>query len=342
MVNEPVRGAQAAHNALLVFKENETFGVFGNSPSNFAVRKVEDDGVLSTGSIQPWGGGVIWAGRDGIHFYDGIQVENMTRLKLGPVWKNSILSFDNSRYRMYSMIVRDHYYLFVEKLEPTVAIVKGNTSSTPTSWGIMINLATRAPTFFTNVHLRGAITLPASTGREVWYVVNGRQTGDPADKGYVCSASDLFDVDGVDTITSDGGVKGPDFFFESKKFSAGDSLRLKRYKQIAINYLAQGGAIKVDTVLGLNNVGQTLVSKFPATVYTWDTLRASVSTWDALKAEFPTWDEVINAVFDPARVKFMKKSQHLSFRLYQENASMTRVKLGPYQLGYKLQRAGRV
>ena len=342
MVNEPIRGAQAAHNALLVFKENETFGVFGTSPTNFTVRKVEDDGALSTGSIQAWGGGVVWAGRDGIHFYDGIQVENITQRKLGDVWKNSVRSFDPTRYRMYSMVVRDHYYLWIENLDPTVAIVKGNTSTTPTSWGVMINLITRAPTFMTNVHLRGAITLPASTGREVWMVINGQVDGDLADKGYVVSAEAIFDGEGVDTLTADGGTAGPDFFFESKKFSAGDSLRLKRYKQIAIHYLAQGGDIIVDTVLGLNNVGQTLVSTFPGTVYTWDTLRAAVSTWDALKAEFPTWSDVIDAVFDPARVKFMKKSQHLSFRLYQENAEMTRVKLGPYQLGYKLQRPGRV
>jgi hypothetical protein len=442
MVNEPIRGAQAAHNALLVFKENETFGIFGNSPSNFTVRKVEDDGALSGGSIQPWGGGVVWAGRDGIHFYDGIQVENITQKKIGDVWKNSVRTFDPSRYRMYSMVVRDHYYLWVENLAPTLAVVKGNTSTTPSSWGVMVNLVTRAPTWLTNVHLRGAITLPASTGREVWYVSNsdldtptglaavasasggtlatatyyykvtavnsiGETVGssevsaavtgptgsvalswtavDGADtyrvyrgtasggqntyyattatsytdtgsagtadtvpstnesnKGVVSSASDLFDAEGVDDFGADGGVKGPDFFFESKKFAAGDSLRLKRYKQIALHYLAQGGDIMVDTVLGLNNVGTTLVSTFPASVYTWDTLRAAISTWDALAAEFATWSDVIDAVFDPARVKFMKKSQHLSFRLYQESAAMTRVKLGPYQLGYKLQRPGRV
>jgi hypothetical protein len=336
MVNEPIRALMPAYNNLMVFKENETFGIFGSSPSQFAVKKIHDDGALSGMSVQPWGGGAIWAGREGIHFFDGIQVTNLTQQKLGDVWKNSVRSFDPNNYRMWSMMDRDHYILHIEDLDPTVAIVKGNVSTTPTYWVVVINMTTRSITFLTNVRLRGAVRLPASAGRQTWYIVND------STKGVICDASDLFDAEGADSFGADGLTAGPDFFFESKKFAAGDSLRLKRFKQLAAHYLVQGGDIKIDTILGLNNVGQTLTSVFPSSGYTWSSLSASVSTWDALKDQFATWGELVQSVYIPKRVRFLKRSQHISFRLYQSTSAITRLKIGPYSIGYKLMRPGRV
>ena len=334
-VNESMRAIMPAYNALVVLKESEAFALFGTTPSQFELRKIEDDGALSGMSVQPYGGGVIWAGRDGIHYYDGVQVENLTQPKLGDVWKNSVRSFDPTKYRMWSMVVRDHYWLFIERLDPTIAVIKGNVSSTPNNWAVGINMTTRAITLATNLHLRGAITLPASSGHHVWYVVND------ATKGIICDTADLYDAEGVDAIACDGGTAGPDFYFESKKFDAGDALRLKRFKLLLMHYLVQGGDILVDSVLGLNSVGEQLTDNFPASVYTWDTLRAAITTWDALKLEFPTWSDVIQAVFVPGKVKFQVKSQHMSFRLYQSTAAITRLRIGPYQIGFKIERAGR-
>jgi hypothetical protein len=70
---EPAHGAIPTNTGLVVAKENETFIITGNSPNSFTPRKLEDDGTLSGMSMQPYGGGVIWAGREGIHFFDGIQ-----------------------------------------------------------------------------------------------------------------------------------------------------------------------------------------------------------------------------------------------------------------------------
>lgn len=348
-VNEPLRALGAAQNGLLVLKENETFIITGSSPSSFTVRKLEDDGTISGMSVQPYGGGLIWAGREGIHFYDGVQVQNLVGAKLGDYWKNTVRTLDPAKYRMWSMVNRDHYMLFLENVQPTVAVVKGNVSHTPTSLTVLINMATGAVVFSTNMHLRGAVVLPATAGKSVWYLVNGQVNGDTTDHAFICDGEALFNEEGVDPIFCDFGtsavgtnIGGPDFFFESKKFYAGDSLRLKRFKQLAVHYLAQGGSINVDTVLGLNNVGTTLSSSFPASVYTWDTLRAAVSTWDNLKAQFPTWSDIVQGVFVPKRVRFIKRSQHLSFRFWQSTSSMSRVKTGPYQIGYKLQRPGRV
>ena len=336
---EPIRALMPTYNALLVLKENEAFAVYGSSPSSFSSKKLEDDGTISTMSVQSFGGGAIWAGREGIHYYDGVQVTNLMAGKFGDVWRNSIRSLENLRYRAWSMMARNHYFLFIERLSPTISVVKGNTSSTPTHWVVAINMDTRAVTLHTNIGIRGAITLPAQAGRSVWFVVNDED----ADVGKVVDAGSLFDDEGIDSfVTVPGGTAGPDFFFESKKFNAGDDVRLKRFKQLAVHYLAQGGALKIDTVLGLNNVGQTLTSSFPASVYTWDTLRTALTTWDAVANQFATWADVISGVFQARRVRFLKKSHHMSFRLWQENDEMSRVRVGPYEIGFKYMRSGRV
>jgi hypothetical protein len=339
---EPVHGAVPTNTGLVVAKESETFIITGNSPNSFTPKKLEDDGALSGMSMQPYGGGVIWAGREGIHFFDGIQTENLIAAKLGEYWKQSIRSFDPYVYRMWSMIEHDHYKLFIERITPTVAVVKGTTSVTPTKLTVVINMVSRAVTFETNVNIRGAVTLPAGQGRSVWYLVNGQVAGDSEDHAFVADGEALFAEEGVDPITCDSGTRGPDFYFESKKFDAGDSTRLKKFKQLMLHYLVQGGDITVDTVIGLNNIGKVLTGNFPASVMSWDNLRAAVTSWDGVKAQYATWSALIQGVFKPKRVKFQKGSQHLSFRLYQSNANITRLQIGPYHVGYKLKRLGRV
>jgi hypothetical protein len=336
---EPIRQLMPTYNALLVFKESETFAIYGSSPSSFSAKKLEDDGTISAMSVQPYGGGAIWAGRDGIYFYDGVQVQNLTDPKLGDVWKNTIRSIDTLRYRAWSMVVRNHYFLFLESLDPTISVTKGNTSTTPNHWVVVVNMETRAVDLHTNVGIRGAITLPAEEGRDTWFAVNDETAG----VGKIVNASSLFDDEGVDDfLTVPGGTVGPDFYWESKKFNAGDDVRLKRWKMFSMHYLAQGGDLKIDTVLGLNNVGRTLTSTFPASVYTWNTFRVAVGTWAAAANQFATWFDVIQGVFVPKRVRFTKKAHHLSIRVWQENQEMTRVRLGPFKVVYKLMREGRV
>jgi hypothetical protein len=445
-VNEPVRGAQAAYNGGLIFKETETFLISGSSPTSFTVRKLEDDGAISGGSIQPYAGGVIWAGREGIHFYDGIQAQNLASAKLGDYYRNTMRTFDPTKYRMWSAIDRDHYMLFVENISPTVPVVKGNVSTTPTKYTFVVNMVSRAITTFVGVDMRGAVTLPGSTGRAAWFLVNStlviptagaatfaggggtltpgtyyykvsalnsigetvgavevsaivttlgdrpvitwsaiagatsyrvyrgtapgaenvfytvaaatnpsftdtgaaNTSGSPrttssVDIAVICDGEALFNQEGVDTIVNDGSTApGPDFYIESKKYDAGDGLRLKRFRQLAVWYLAQGDAMKVDVVLGLNNIGQTLTGTFPVSGFTWDTLRSQIATWDALKAQFATWNDIVKSVFVPKRVRFQKKNQYFAFRLYQTSSAVTRMQMGPFQLGYKEQRPGRL
>jgi hypothetical protein len=106
---------------------------------------------------------------------------------------------------MWSMVNRDHYFLFIENISPTVAVVKGTTSTTPTRYTVVINMVSRAVTLLTNVNLRGAVTLPASAGRNSWYLVNGQVAGDSADHAFIAEGEALFNEEGVDPITATAG-----------------------------------------------------------------------------------------------------------------------------------------
>jgi hypothetical protein len=432
-VNEPIRAIASANTGLVILKENESFLVTGSSPATFSPKKLDDDGTLSGMSVQQYAGGVIWAGREGIHFFDGMTAQNLTsdplRPKLGDYWKNSIRTFDPATYRMYSMVNRDHYFLFIEKINPTIPVIKDAVSHTPTQMTFVINMATRAITTLINTNIRGAVTLPSSAGKHSWFLVNGRIDGEATDHAFIAEGEALFNEEGVDPISSDtevsigvttvtiaspavftkvahglrvgdpvtftttgalptglsagttyyviaagltadafevsttlGGsavntsgtqsgvhttyrawqIAGPDFYYESKKFSQGDSTRLKKFKELLMHYLAQGGDIKVDTVIGLNDFGQVLGSTFPASVLTWDALKNSVPNWDAVNAQFATWAFLVQGVFRPKRVKFQRASTHMSFRLYQSNSTMTRLQIGPFAIGWKPKRQGRI
>lgn len=342
-VNEPIRGIAPAYNGLVIHKETETFIIGGNSPDSFEVRKLEDDGALSGMSVQPYAGGVLWAGREGIHFYDGIQTQNLIQLTLGDVWKNTVRTLDPTKYRMWSMVNHDHYILFLENVQPTFSIVKGNVSDTPTKLAVIINMITRAVTFATNLDIRGAVVLPASAGKQTWFLVNGQVSGDTSDHAFVCDGEKLFNSTGVDPITCAGSSgPGPSIYWESKKFDAGDGMRLKRWKQVSMDYLADGGDLVIDVVLGLNNVGETLTTRFEKSVPTWTQTRSTISTWTSMREQYPTWSDVVQSVFQPGRVRMQKKSQFMSFRIYGSTSTLNNAQVGPYSVGYKLMRPGRV
>lgn len=493
----PIKAICPAYNSLVIVKENETFAITGTSPTTFELKKIQDDGCLSGMSVQPFGGGVIWAGRDGIHFYDGIQVTDLAADKLGDYYKNALRTVDPTTYRMWSMICRDHYFLFIENYSPSVAVIKGVLSTTPTAATIAINMVTGAISLMTNLGIRGFVDTPADTGKQNIYIVNDQT------KANICYGFDLFDQEGQDSILCDlgsssgkysygqttlstgttfagvadtkyfskitlsaraavetiraysvgqgggaGGCNvragiytdvagvpsvllgssavtalnqgdgpafrdytfstpvelaagsywigvqvetssrvnfyrlgtanltasatdayadglaaafgavtnnngpmvvyavvrscGPDAFIETKKFSEGDSMRKKLLKQIAMTYIVQGDTMRLDTVPGLNTIGKTSSVSFPVTVYTWDQIVALFGSWDLLASTYGNWDQLTNANFVPKRIKFIRRSQLLSVRLWQNSPAVSRFKLGPFNLGYKWQRPGRV
>lgn len=336
--NSPITGLASAYNALLVFKENETFGIFGNSPSTFSVQKIEDDGALSCGSIQQYGGGVLWAGRAGIYFYDGVQTTNIVAGTLGNWWKELVRSVNPAQYRMWSAMSRDHYFLFLEQANPTVPVVKGNASTSTSHLCIVINMISHAPTIFTNFAIRGGVQMPFSTGLETLFLVNTN-----ANVGSLFTSTNIFESNGNDAIISDlDSVAGPDFYIETKKYNGGDSLILKLWSQLIVNYECSGDALNVDTVVGLNSIGATSTTQLTPTIYTWDSLKANYNNWNFLKFSFATWSAILTAVFKPKRVRFLKRSQNFAFRIWQNSTAVNNVQIGPFQLGFKFMRPGRI
>lgn len=335
-VSSPIKAIIPAYNSMLVLKERESFVLVGNNPNNFEIRKLSDDGILSGMSAVAYQGGVIWAGREGIYYYDGVEATNIVEKTLGAYYSASVKGFDPRTYRMWGLVHRDHYLLHIERVAPSVPVVKGNASNTPTQFTIAIYMPRQAVTTHTNLNHRGGVTLPASTGQNSWFVVNDNT------KGWVAQLDQLFDSDGNDPFGCDGGTAGPDFYIESKKYSLGDGLRKKLWKQLMLHYLVGGDSLRLDTIVGLNTVGSTATSTWPITVYTWDKLSTLFATWDTLANSYPTWDSLVDSVFFLKRIKFIKRSQYLAFRIYQTSTSVNKVTMGSFALGYKWQREGRI
>lgn len=308
--DSPLYALAPTYNALLFIKESEVFALYGNSPGQWQVRKLHNDGALCGSSVAYVEGGCVWAGRGGIYFYDGIEVRNLSEDKLGQWYTKGLIdTFDPTTDRMYGMVDRNHYFLFIESFNGTntgVGVTEGDTTTYPTRLTICINLATGAFTVLTNHNFRGSVALPAEDGKGTIYAVNKSATN----HGALALMSDLWDSTGADTFTCEGDSAGPKPYIESKKYDAGDPERKKLWKQLQLQYNTTGDDLSFDTIVGLNDDGIT-----------------SSSVWTA----FSTW---VNK-----RIKFLKRSTHIAFRIY---GSPTVMKLGPWALGFKYQRKGRV
>lgn len=333
----PIRNIISTRGGLLVLKENETWVITGTDPTNFAPRKLADDGCPSGMSAMAWGGGAVWAGKHGIYWYDGASLRNITEQNLGDYYTTAVKNFPWNTKRMWSTIFRNHLLVFIEQVTPTVAVIKGNVASVPSKLCIVINLASNAITLFYNVEHRGAITLPKLN--TPWYVVNENSTN----KFQIGDGSSLFDEEGNDTIICDGNtVAGPDFYWETKRYSLGDPLRKKLYKLLITHYFVTGDGLKLDIITGLNEEGSTNTSTWPISGTTWAFIAATYNTWADFTSAYATWSAIGTAVWLKKKVRFLKRDQLIGFRLYQNSASVTKLRLGPYQIGYKPLRAGRL
>ena len=106
-----MRGLASSSSGLLIFTDEKTFILRGNSRFNFSLEELFPVGCLSSMSIVEYGGGVFWASRLGIMFYDGASVRNLTQENLGVYYTDSIRTFDVNTDRIYSFLHKD--YLFV-------------------------------------------------------------------------------------------------------------------------------------------------------------------------------------------------------------------------------------
>jgi hypothetical protein len=106
-----MRGMAASSSGLVIFTSDKTFILRGNYRANFSLEDLYPEGCLSSMSIVEYGGGVFWASRLGILYYDGASVRNLTESNLGVYYTDSVRTFDVNTDRIYSFLHKD--YLFV-------------------------------------------------------------------------------------------------------------------------------------------------------------------------------------------------------------------------------------
>lgn len=302
-----------------------------------------DDGAPSGMTALPVFGGAIWAGKNGIYYFDGTQAKSISAGNLGFYYPQSVASFDPRASRMWAMTVRDHYVLFIESATPPVGPTRGSTAGSPTKITLTFYFQTKAWGTFYNVDLRGAVVLPGLN--TAWYTVTDTNT-----RGRVCQASSLFDKSGNDSITCSGNsTPGPVSYVETKHYSLKDALRGKVWKQILMHYLLSGSSaandlLNVDVVSGMNSQGVTLATTFTVSPSTWDTANVQYGTWASVYAANNSWAALGNIVWTKKKVPFLIRDPLLGFRIYESPTatSISSVKLGSWQLGYKPLRAGRI
>lgn len=105
---ENIRGIAGSNTGLLVFTESKTYIIRGTQRANFSLEELYPDGCLSAPSIVQVGGGVIWAGKQGIYYYDGASVRNFTPEALGVYYTDGIKNFDTSLDRIYAFVYNNY------------------------------------------------------------------------------------------------------------------------------------------------------------------------------------------------------------------------------------------
>ena len=106
-----MRGMASSTSGLLVFLADKTYIIRGNYRANFSLEELYPQGCLSSMSIVEYGGGVFWASKLGILYYDGASVRNLTETNLGVYFTDSIKSFSAESDRVYGFLHKDYLFM---------------------------------------------------------------------------------------------------------------------------------------------------------------------------------------------------------------------------------------
>ena len=116
------RGLGASSAGLLVFLEDRTYILRGNDRTNFSVEQLVPEGCLCPSSIVEYGGGVFWAGKSGIMYFDGASVRNLTKNNLGLYYTDSLDVFNPEQDRVIGFIHKNnlimHYTSWKSPFDP--------------------------------------------------------------------------------------------------------------------------------------------------------------------------------------------------------------------------------
>lgn len=319
---------QGGNNAVILCKGQETFALSGSNPDDFQLDKIADDGALSFESVTSWKGAPIWMGRTGIWMFTGEGMpENIVENTLGPRWKELVAAFDanlpnqdGTNYptmQARCFVYKDYLFVNVAWTGGVHRVYTDGVARSSNTMQLMIYMPTRAVSYLTNFNfqafiqlgLQGYVILPqsASTTHHFFPVDNLFTQG-------------LATVDSILTVNSyDSGVVstsvGPWFHMESRKFSAGDGLWRKTWKQLSIESLMTSTKrMFLETVAGLNTTGVRQPTPYVGT-----------------------------GLFVAIKNKFNARDQYMSFRLYEDiNNRPATLKLGAWQWAFKFARRGQV
>lgn len=116
------RGLGSSSAGLLVFLEDRTYILRGNDRTNFSVEQLVPEGCLCPSSIVEYGGGVFWAGKSGIMFFDGASVRNLTKDNLGLFYTDSLDVFNPEQDRVIGFMHKNnlimHYTSWKSPTDP--------------------------------------------------------------------------------------------------------------------------------------------------------------------------------------------------------------------------------
>lgn len=333
---ENVSALIPAQQGLVICTETEAhvlLGAVGTTPDRWRADRIHDDGCLSPMTARLYQGGAIWAGRRGIWYWNGGEVVNLAGA-LGDAYQRIIEGMPVGTY-LRGAVTHGHYLLSVESTTQTELRSYDTANyANGTAIGnftICIKLDDGAITLLRNVDVRGVAQPPPQVSGETYLSFTHLSAG--VRTARVFPSRDLFaenNATGIDSFACDG-VTGtfPAFELETKKYDIGNPQLLKLFKMLLLHYnlwgtqntAAQVTALTADhlrfaTVKGLGSVGALSSKQF------------------FLNGDSQAWLD--------KRLKFMKRSQHLSIRIWQGTQTITRLQLGAWALGFKPKRPGRV
>lgn len=324
---DPIRALIPGLNYLVIVTETEAYaiqGAIGTTPDKWRPERISDDGTICGMTGVTYLGGCIWAGKRGIWYYDGTQVQNVVN-DLDGDYRLFVAPFSSASSRAYSAICNDHLLVFVESGATGVfQRTKDQTATDITRPTFVINLSTGATNLWENVEFRGSIQPPDRLGRGTC-LLPITTTESAAHKVRVINGDTLFTHTGQDAYICEGAPQqGPVFYVETKKYDMGDSQRLKSFRMILLNYLSVGGNLLIDTVAHLNQTGVEQTSQFlAATAYLDKRIRIDVRS------------QYMSLRFNESSISGDPTGTHSA-------ASITRVSLASWALGFKWKRPGRV
>lgn len=107
---QEMRGIAASSSGLVVLMEDKTYLIRGNTRANFSLELLYPQGCVCGSSIIETGGGVMWASRAGLLYYDGATVRNLTSNNLGVYYSDGLSKFNPQDDNCYSFIYRDYVF----------------------------------------------------------------------------------------------------------------------------------------------------------------------------------------------------------------------------------------